>query len=191
MNATTTIHSFTNDLAVENREASALFWTIAYNRLFGGIRGQAIAPKGSAEQKAGIDRWVTLASGETVSVQEKTRKRQVRDLLLELRHVAADGRTWAGWANQDGKADFLLYVSKTDGECRLWRTADLQRVLRRNYFGWQKRFPIRCSRNRGYETEFICVPLSLLPEPQTCQVNPRLFRVRDTTGWAAGRSDYL
>jgi hypothetical protein len=185
---TATIHNFEADLAAENSESTALFWSICYARLFPGICGQRIAPKGSAEQRAGIDRFITLASGETVSIQEKTRKRTRRDLLIELRHVAADGRTWAGWLSEC-KANYLLYVFRDTGECRLWTVQELRHAALINHFRWQRIFRVRIAKNKGYESINVPVPFSELPEPQTCQVNPRLFRVKDTTAWAAGRSD--
>lgn len=145
-------HDFKNALKEENRIAASPAWLGVYRRLFPGMVNFEIAPVGSVAQKRGVDRIVHLSDGSKVTVQEKYRLyRGPEDILIEYRHIGADGRGWPGWITHTS-ADYLFMAWLRARHAVLWRMSDVTAVW--DTFGplWQRRFGLKTARNTGYES---------------------------------------
>ena len=170
-------HDWVRDLAHENAEAGAPWWPLVYRALWPSFQSLEIAPRGSEAQRAGIDRVVRFPDGRRVTIQEKTRRLDRPDLLIEVRHVAADGRTWPGWIEHTS-ADCLVYVVKASGVVRVWDMPALRRLWAINRARWLRTCRTFEAHNQGYRTFNVAVPLAALPPARTVRLDPRVFRGR-------------
>jgi len=171
------VHDFTAYLDRENLESTACCWTIIYRRLWPCYERMEIAPRGSAEQYAGVDRFVHLPGGNVLACQEKTRDRDYDDLLVEYLHMDNVGRTWPGWIEHSQGADYLVYVQRVRGHVLCWRIADLRRTWGLNGARWIKTLRQHKAYNTGgYYSVNLAVPLPMLPHPRMVQVDPHIFR---------------
>ena len=168
-------HDWVRDLAHENAEAGAPWWPLVYRALWPSFQSLEIAPRGSEAQRAGIDRVVRFPDGRVLSIQEKTRRLDRPDLLIEVRHVAADGRTWPGWIEHTS-ADYLLCLWKPSGVVRLWGMAALRRAWMVNRARWLRTCRTFEAHNAGgYKSVNVAVPLAALPPARTVHIDPRVF----------------
>jgi hypothetical protein len=169
-------HDFRKYLEAENLEANAAWWSMIYARVFPGIVHTFVCPRGSDDQKSGVDRILWTANDERITVQEKMRG-QVRDFLFEDRIERADGTRIGGWVEHT-KAQFLVYGSRADGLFRIWQTEPLLRKWRTFRGIWIARYGELRAVNRGYVAVNVPVPLSCLPEPiKVVSIPPVLLRI--------------
>lgn len=168
-------HDFGAYLDAENKETNASFWTLIYRSFFPDLLSLEVMPRGSAAQRAGVDRVLVLGDGRRVAIQEKVRNLSRPDLLIEISHVASNGRTWPGWIEHTS-ADFLLYVQRPTGTARLWSMPALSRAWTLNRHGWLLRYTTLIANNGRYRTRSVPIPLSVLPPCRTVTLDPRLLR---------------
>lgn len=121
-------------------------------------------------QRGGIDRVLTLASGKTLTVDEKVRYKDYGDVLLEFwsvwRGSYPDGKgEKRGWVAQDLSCDFIAYAIVPTQRCVLMPFQTLRRAWRRNYREWVdfgkrevRGYYISVAANRDYQTISVCVP---------------------------------
>jgi hypothetical protein len=126
-------------------------------------------PRGSAAQKAGVDRLLHLGDGSRVTVQEKTRYAARPDLLIEYRHEDATGRTWPGWIRHTS-ADLLVYLVRPTGTAHVWSMDTLRRAWTACGEAWKRQYGVRRSINGNYLSLNVPVPLSTLPMPRTVNI---------------------
>jgi len=158
-------HSFTEYLAKENREATSPTWVTIYRQFFPSFETSAVAPRGSDLQRCGVDRTLTLSSGKTVMIQEKTRSKDYGDLLIEFGHTHGG----CGWIDTCA-ADYLCYLSRDTGVARLWNMSTLRRAWLMNRHRWIAAHRIVTAENESYTSLSVAVPLSELPPAHTARV---------------------
>lgn len=90
-----------------------------WSRVFGQGAEYHKTPDGSAKQRSGCDRTVTLLAGnrdvhgETVTLEEKVRRvpyTKYNDVLFEIEHVYDDGHTEPGWAGKWPSAEQFAWI---------------------------------------------------------------------------------
>lgn len=121
-------------------------------------------------QRGGIDRVLTLASGKTLSVDEKVRYKDYNDVLLEYWSVWRDGKgVTPGWVAKDLACDYIAYAWVPSERCLLLPFQELRRAWRKNCREWvalgergSMGFFIADAANNGYVTKSVCVPESVL-----------------------------
>jgi hypothetical protein len=131
------INYFKDDLAWSDAASDAPFWAEVYQRMFPGsrvLRNEANNPA----QRFGIDTVVMLPAGRSINVQEKNRRKDYPDILIEFEHVGHKGNRWPGWIDDErNQADWLAYAFIPSRRCYFFPFPSLQsawRELRKTWF---------------------------------------------------------
>lgn len=98
---------FRRDLAWGESTSVEPFWEATYRKAFPGFSAMVRNDGRNVAQYRGIDRIVLLTSGAVLRIDEKRRRKDYGDVLLEV--VANDARGEAGWMEQDLEIDYLAY----------------------------------------------------------------------------------
>ena len=112
-----------------------------------------------ALQKKGIDKIVHFENGNTVTVDEKKRRKDYGDILLELR--SNKERNTPGWLFYS-QCDYIVYAVLPAGVVYLLPVLLLQMAWKSNGGTWQKQFPVKLADNQLYHTENIAIPTGVL-----------------------------
>jgi hypothetical protein len=111
-------------------------------------------------QRGGIDRLITLACGRTICVDEKVRKEDWPDILLE--RWSDEARQIPGWIQKPLACEFIAYALVPSQRCYLLPTLTLQAAWRQCGRTWCDKYkPIR-ARNNGYVTLSVAVPTDIV-----------------------------
>lgn len=128
-----TVHVFPESIDASRKYAAAPWWEEVYSRAFGRHESVYIAEDGP-EQRLGIDRKITLASGKVVTVDEKVREKDWPDILLE-RWSDYDQRT-PGWIQKPLYCDYIAYAFVPSRRCYLFPFLPLRRAWREHGHDW-------------------------------------------------------
>lgn len=161
------IHSFKESLAWGEEASAEPFWEAVYRRAFPDMVSLSRNNAHNTGQRLGIDRWISLSSGKVLAIDEKRRRIERDDILLEYR---SNDRTGApGWINKDLQIDFLAYAFIESRRCYLFPWLLLRRAWLRfgeewhhKAFGRELGFTLIEAQNPGYVTKSVAVPTSLL-----------------------------
>jgi hypothetical protein len=171
------IHNFRESLERSESYADAGWWLEIYRLAFPGLLSSVSVRKDGWAQRGGIDRVLTLASGKTLTVDEKVREKDWPDILLE--YWSDSERKVPGWVAKDLACDFIAYAFVPSETCHLLPFQTLRRAWQVNYKNWVRQYQKIEALNRGYVTVSVAVPTGVL-----------LGALRDamTVSWAnAGR----
>jgi len=122
------IHNFQDQLEYSAKLSDEASWVSFYKRLWPDMIAAVRIDKNSQFQKWGIDREILLPNGKRFSIDEKKRKLDYGDLLLEEWSVAdfdyenrkvIRGKK-IGWAlDPEKRCDFVAYAVQSSGKCFL------------------------------------------------------------------------
>jgi hypothetical protein len=161
------IHRFDADLA-ESREFNGQ-WDDYYASIWGGEIECIEEVTDLAEQRHGIDRRVRLKSGQIITVDEKLRRRDYGDILLELWsqwYGPGDARNRRGWTvDWDKRCDYIAWCIAPLRTCRLLPYDQLRRTTRARARAWAEKQGDRwrkVAQNAKYETINIAIPWDVL-----------------------------
>lgn len=162
-----TIHTFQDSLAKSHEQESAPWWREIYETAFPNFASMVSVRQDGWAQRGGIDRVVTLKSGRVVTIDEKVRSESYADILLE--RWSDNNRKTPGWAQKDLACDYIAYAFIPDRRCYLLPFLSLRAAWLKHGRDWieaaqDKRdgFSVIYSKNPGYTTENIAVPISIL-----------------------------
>lgn len=109
-------------------------------------------PDGTDNQRLGIDRWLVLADGREIPVEDKVRfRRYSGDILLELNHEFAD-RTEPGWIRKPLRCQYLGYLWVDSGRFEVYPFLLLQSWWCSLNPGRSANLPLYKARNPTYTT---------------------------------------
>ena len=161
------IHDFKECLAFSHEYANASWWIECYRSAFPNLASCVEVRSDGWAQRAGIDRVLTLACGKTVKIDEKVRKDDYGDILLEA--WSNKEREVLGWVRKPLDCDFIAYAVIPTRTCYLLPTLILQKTWRDNVREWwelgkarRSGFRIVDARNSGYTTQSLAVPTGIL-----------------------------
>lgn len=168
------VHNFQEQLDYSAELSGEEAWISFYRRLWPDAIMIVRIDKNSQCQKWGVDREILLPSGRRVSIDEKKRKKDYGDCLLEIWSVADVDRATnrilktkkVGWTlDPEKRCDYIAYAIPTAGRCYLLPNELLRKTTQVNLEKWKEsqycEYP-RFSENRGYTTVNIAVPWDLL-----------------------------
>jgi len=119
-------------------------------------------------QKKGVDCYIVLRDGHKVKVEEKERKKDYGDLLLE--DFSNYERRTIGWTRDDRKiTDYLAYIIVPSRFAYIFYYPALRRIFIDNLDLWRERYPYKFGKTfEGdallYTTANIPVPFIEFPE---------------------------
>jgi hypothetical protein len=119
-------------------------------------------------QKSGIDKIITLNNGKEIKIEEKKRRTDYGDILLE--EWSNFEKKKKGWTGDPGKtSDYIIYVILP--KIYIFPYDILQLAWRENYFTWLNKakdnkdgFKYVEAPNPGYTTTNVAVPINILFE---------------------------
>lgn len=163
-------HEFAASLKKSHEQESAEWWPRVYRSAFPTLATMTSVRQDGWAQRGGIDRVLTLASGKTLSVDEKVRYKDYDDVLLEYWSVWRDGRgVDPGWIAKDLACDYIAYAWVPTERCLLLPFQELRRAWKKNRLEWvglgekgARGFFIADADNKTYKTRSVCVPCGVL-----------------------------
>jgi hypothetical protein len=153
-------HDFHQSLRESHAYADAAWWGDVYRQAFQNVESMVSVRDDGWAQRGGIDRIVTLACGRTIEIDEKVRKEDWPDILLE--RWSDEARKVPGWIQKPLRCEFIAYAMIPSRLCYLLPTLQLQAAWRIHGRRWVQEYkPIR-AQNRGYITLSVAVPPDVL-----------------------------
>lgn len=165
------VHNFQEQLEYSADLSDESSWVSFYKRLWPEMIAAVRIDKNSQFQKWGIDREILLPNGKRFTIDEKKRKLDYNDLLLEEWSVCdfdyknkkvIRGKK-AGWAvDPDKRCDFVAYAIQPAGKCFLLPFEMTRQTCIHNLPKWKQNqnwYP-KPAGNNGYTTVSIAVPFS-------------------------------
>ena len=153
---------FQKDLAYSHSLSDEPFWRDVYREAFPDLQTMVCVRGDGWAQRGGIDRVLTLASGKTLAIDEKGRRKDRQDILLEYKHVYKNGRESKGWILKALACDYIAYALVPSKRVYLLPFQTLRRAWRANCFEWKERYFEAKSDNGRYTSHGICVPCDVL-----------------------------
>jgi len=135
-------------------------WEEVYRAAFPGFMGMHDLRDDGWWQRAGIDRSIVLSNSKTVLVDEKVRKKDWGDILLE--YFSDEARKTPGWVRKDLACDFIAYAFLPSRKCYLLPFLQLRRAWDSNGRRWFKQYEIIRADNGNYKTASVAVPTDVL-----------------------------
>lgn len=125
------------------------------------------------DDKNGTDYWITMQSGQKVSVDLKSRdedfwkKSKKDDLALETWSVigSPSGHPQAkdGWTRDETKrTDYIFFLWKDTGRWMLVSFPMLCSIFCKNWKDWRKKYYTQIQLNKGWKSECVFVPRKIV-----------------------------
>ena len=150
------VHDFQDELEFSVKASDEPFWDAIYRKAFPDMVSQTLCNGDTKSQRLGIDRVVVLASGRILKIDEKKRRQEYNDILLEYISVSTTGAP--GWIERDLAIDYLAYAFMQSRRVYLFDWCMLRRVWLAHKDDWLKRYKIPPAQNSGYQTLSVAVP---------------------------------
>lgn len=163
-------NDFTLDLEYSLEERENDLFDSFYYRVFPGLESIRFADD-IETQKKGIDKILHFKSGYTVTVDEKKRRKDYGDILLELWSVWE--RRKRGWL-YTCKCDYIVYAIMPSRKVYLLPTLLLKKAWLKNQIKWGKEYKEITAYNEGYVTKNIAIPTEVLLEELSCEMKQTL-----------------
>jgi len=163
---------FNRDLRFSQSPENEPMWTALYRRLFGDdlIGTVRVDATNNNWQKAGADRLVIVGCGRCFTIDEKLRRSDWDDILLEYASVAKkNGDSWEivkpGWAIDNQKSvDFIAYALPKKQRVYVLPFLFLRLAVQKNFERWRKDSRVKLIEavNSGYVSLNLAVPLGMV-----------------------------
>ena len=112
-------------------------------------------------QKEGIDKVLHFKNGKQVLIDEKKRRKDYGDILLEeWSIVESKKKGWTGDPNK--KTDYIVYAIMPSSKVYLLPYLLLQSAWRKHYKEWKDTYKTIYARNATYNTSSLCIPVEIL-----------------------------
>lgn len=153
-------NDFKTDLAYSHSLEEAGWWEQVYRLAFHNYESMASVRQDGWAQRGGIDRIITLSSGKTLAIDEKVRRKDYGDILIEF-WSSYEHKT-PGWIEKDLACDYIAYAFEPSKRCYLLPFIDLQRAWRLYKDNWVKDYGTKKADNKTYTTISCPVPIKEL-----------------------------
>ncbi len=137
----TTTHSFAESLAASRRVEELPFWEDVYRRAWDDVDVVRRHRANGEHQRAGIDTSILLKSSRQILIDEKFRRKDYGDILIERwSSFDREGNRGVspGWIVKPLRIDFIAYAILPAGRLYLLPFAPLQAAWRRYGREWMK-----------------------------------------------------
>jgi len=149
-------NDFHKDLEFSHSAEDFPFWDEIYLNAFPGCKTKNNRDDGQL-QRHGIDRTVIMDSGKAIYVDEKIRRKDYGDILLE--YVSNDKYNTPGWACKPLFCDYIAYAIAPKNMCYLLPVPQLQKAWIENSKKWLSTFKLISAPNKNYNTLSVGVPI--------------------------------
>jgi hypothetical protein len=160
-------NDFKNDLAFSHSCEDLPCWEEIYRAAFPTMSAMVSHRQDGQHQRAGIDRTVVLSNGKSITVDEKARREDYKDIALE--YIANDRTNSPGWVEKHLLCDYIAYAVLPAGKAYLLPVIQLQSAWASSKAEWLRLSEIKGSgfrlcraRNTHYCTISLSVPIPVL-----------------------------
>lgn len=153
------MNDFSNDLDYANVDREDSFWLPRYRKAFPAMIATNILPTNCIGQYLGIDRIIQLSSGVTLRIDEKLRRSNYNDILLE--YISNDNKNTKGWIEKDLQIDYIAYAFE-NGLTYMLPWLFLKKCWGANKENWLKNYKEVRAENKGYTTVSVAIPARVL-----------------------------
>ena len=122
-------------------------------------------------QRRGIDKVLHLANGQRIAIDEKKRRTNYSDILLELWSVYEKGKK--GWLFTS-YCHYVVYAIMPTQKVYLLPTILLRLAWEHNLVEWEQKYKKIEALNIGYKTVSIAIPPNILLPAISREMNQRL-----------------
>lgn len=150
-------HNFAESLSFSHDQADLPMWGEVYRNAFPTFAGMTCVRSDGWAQRGGIDRVVTLSSGKSLHIDEKVRKKDYGDILIE--YWSDEERRVPGWIAKDLACDFIAYAFLPSRTCYLLPFHQLRLAWKNNGKEWVGRYKKTVADNGSYQTVGVAVPI--------------------------------
>ena len=161
------MNKFGPDLGWSHSLSDEPWWEKVYREAFVDFESMRAIKQDGWAQRAGIDRQIFLTGGKVLQVDEKARREDWPDIILE--YYSDEQRRIPGWIAKSLGIDYLAYAFVPSKRCYLLPFATLRRAWKLNRVDWHERatnrtdgFRLVRAQNPGYVTASVAVPTSTL-----------------------------
>lgn len=154
------VHNFQESLKLSNEYTNASWWEEIYKKSFMDFDTMRSVRQDGWAQKGGIDRIIILKSGKILTVDEKVRKKDYGDILLE--RWSNQENQIAGWIQKSLACDYIAYAIIPTKTCYLLPFQQLRMIWIKNGREWIKKYKKIIAQNYNYKTESIAIPTNIL-----------------------------
>ena len=158
------LHNFKTDLAFSDAASDEDFWWDIYKAAFVDLVDWAKCQGDNAGQRAGVDRVIVLSNGKTLTIDEKKRRDNWNDVLLEYGSFRDGKKVLEGWINKPLVIDYLAYAFMPRRTAILLPWNLLQAAWKKNSEAWllNPSYKKVKAMNRNYTTHSVAVPIQEL-----------------------------
>jgi hypothetical protein len=154
------VHKFTDDLQFSEAAKAEMFWEDVYHRAFPNLVTCVSCFGNYASQRQGVDRLLMLENGHVLKVEEKCRRTEYNDILLE--YLSVDTANTPGWIEKDLPIDYLAYGFILSRRCYLFPWPFLRYAWNANKENWRAAYKPVEAKNDGYSTWSLPIPTDVL-----------------------------
>ena len=148
---------FTNDLVYSFSKQD--FWTLVYKKAFPVMLKTEDMSKDKTAQAKGIDTIIHLPFGGRLYIDEKLRRGNYTDILLE--YISNDKTNSRGWVEKELCIDFIAYAFEIKKTVYFLPFKELQKLWLDNKVNWLEKYkPPKIAKNQYYNTINLAVPLA-------------------------------
>lgn len=160
MGQPTIIHDFNKQLQFSEAASDEPFWDAIYRKAFPGLVNHMLCSGDVRSQRLGIDRSILLSSGKTLYIDEKKRREDWPDILLE--YISVDTTGAPGWIEKELQIDYLAYAFMQSKRVYLYDWLMLRRAWLHYRDDWKREHKVISAQNNGYKTLSLAVPIAVV-----------------------------
>lgn len=154
------VHDFKKQLAYSEAASDEPFWEAVYRKAFPNMVNHMVCSGNTHSQRIGIDRLILLASGRVLSIDEKKRREEYNDILLE--YISIDTTGAPGWIEKDLAIDYIAYAFMKSQRVYLFDWLALRRAWTHYKGAWLTKYQKVSAQNNGYKTWSLAVPIETI-----------------------------
>jgi len=163
------INNFQDDLDFSNKAGTEVFWQEVYKVAFPDMLLCIANPEKSQSQFLGVDRVIHMKSGKTIYIDEKKRREDSADILLEYKSNS-NKKENDGWMNKQLLIDYLAYAFMPSKTVHIFNWLALRKAWLTNGAAWLRLANSKenngfwhiAAKNPGYKTYSVAVPTATL-----------------------------
>ncbi len=152
------LNDFKTDLQYSFDTRESEMFDLFYRRVFPDI-GNIEFVEDMERQRKGIDKVIHFNSGYKITIDEKKRRKDYGDILLEIWSQYENNKR--GWLYYS-QCDYIVYAVMPSKKVYLLPVLLLKKVWHDNGKQWQETYGERPSYNKGYTTINVPVPTDIL-----------------------------
>jgi hypothetical protein len=154
------INDFNEDLKYANDKTDSYLIDSFYFSKFPELKNIEFV-KDKETQLKGIDKILTFENGKQITIDEKKRRADYGDILLEIwKHRELKKLGWLLTC----QCDYISYIIMPTTKIYLLPSLLLKCAWESNKEVWKRRYNMKYSLNMGYTTQNIAIPVNILLE---------------------------